>query len=274
MTSEKAVYTHGHHASVLRSHTWRTAQNSAAYILPHLKPHFKILDLGCGPGTITVDLAKYVPEGHITGLETPAAAGIIEQARSLAKEKGVDNVDFVTGDGNALDFPDDTFDVVICHQVLQHVRNPVDILREMRRVARHGGIVAARESIFAGFKWYPESAEMSSWLATYMQVARHNGGEPDAGLLLHVWAKKAGFSREQITCSSSTWCYSTPAEIEWWSDLWAERTLKSAFATTAIQGNIVDQQGLEEISETWRKWGKEEEAWFSLLHGEVICRKE
>ncbi|KAI5307023.1 hypothetical protein KEM55_008429, partial [Ascosphaera atra] len=77
MASETATYTHGHHPSVLRSHSWRTASNSAAYLLPHLLPHFKILDIGCGPGTITVDLAKYVPQGHITGLETPAAARVL-----------------------------------------------------------------------------------------------------------------------------------------------------------------------------------------------------
>ena len=83
--TESAVYTHGHHSSVLRSHTWRTALNSAAYILPHLKPDMKVLDIGCGPGTITVDLASYVPRGHITGLER--AEGVLSQARALAEKK-------------------------------------------------------------------------------------------------------------------------------------------------------------------------------------------
>ena len=55
--SESATYTHGHHASVLRSYTWRNAANSASYLLPHLRPDMRILDIGCGPGTITVDLA-------------------------------------------------------------------------------------------------------------------------------------------------------------------------------------------------------------------------
>ena len=66
---ETAVYTHGHHESVLRSHTWRTAANSAAYLLPSLKPHMKILDIGCGPGTITADLAALVPDGQVTGVD-------------------------------------------------------------------------------------------------------------------------------------------------------------------------------------------------------------
>ena len=52
------VYTHGHHESVLRSHTWRTAENSAGYLLPHLRPGMSLLDVGAGPGTITADLAR------------------------------------------------------------------------------------------------------------------------------------------------------------------------------------------------------------------------
>ena len=88
------VYTHGHHESVLRSHRWRTAENSAAYLLPHLKPHMRVLDIGCGPGTITAGLAGYVPDGHVTGID--AAPDIVEQARELTA--GRENIDFTTGD--------------------------------------------------------------------------------------------------------------------------------------------------------------------------------
>src|SRR6478609_8621962 len=75
---ETAVYTHGHHESVLRSHTWRTAANSAAYLLGSLKPHMQILDIGCGPGTITADLAELVPDGRVTAVDH--APGILDQA--------------------------------------------------------------------------------------------------------------------------------------------------------------------------------------------------
>ena len=136
------VYTHGHHESVLRSHRWRTAENSAAYLLPHLKPHMRILDVGCGPGTITAGLAGYVPQGHVTGID--AAPDIVEQARELTA--GRENLDFTTGEVYALDYPDDTFCVVHAHQVLQHLSDPVRALREMHRVTKPGGLVAARAS--------------------------------------------------------------------------------------------------------------------------------
>ena len=94
------VYTHGHHESVLRSHRWRTAENSAAYLLPHLAPDAKVLDVGAAvPARSRRSLADRVPQGHVTGID--AAQEIIEQARELAGDRG--GVDFATGDVYALD---------------------------------------------------------------------------------------------------------------------------------------------------------------------------
>ena len=80
------VYTHGHHESVLRSHKWRTAENSAAYLLPHLAEDAKVLDVGCGPGTITAGLADRVPRGRVTGID--AAQEIIDQASRGGRRPG------------------------------------------------------------------------------------------------------------------------------------------------------------------------------------------
>src|SRR4051794_25366866 len=225
---ETAVYTHGHHESVLRSHTWRTAANSAAYLLGSLKPHMKILDIGCGPGTITADLAALVPDGHVTGVDH--APGILDQARATAAERGLTNVDFTVADVHALDHPDDTFCVVHAHQVLQHVGDPVQALREMVRVTKPGGIVAVRDSDYSAMTWYPEVAGMDDWRELYLRVTRANGGDPNAGRRLHAWARRAGFDPADVTVTTGTWCYHTPEERSWWSELWADRTVSSVYA--------------------------------------------
>lgn len=268
---ESAVYTHGHHPSVLRSHTWRNAANSAAYLLPHLRPNMRILDVGCGPGTITVDLARLVPQGSVTALEL--SESVLSQASDLASSRSVFNIEFVAGDANALPFGEGMFDVVLCHQVLQHVRDPVHILSEMRRVAKPGGLVAARESDYGGFVWFPETPGMERWRETYLKVCRANGGEPNAGRMVHAWARAAGFAPTEIKCSSSNWCYSSKEEVEWWSGLWAERTVASEFGRTARENAGLTEKELEGIAEAWRAWGREEDAWFSVLSGEVICVK-
>ncbi|WP_200303111.1 class I SAM-dependent methyltransferase [Streptomyces adelaidensis] len=268
---ETAVYTHGHHESVLRSHTWRTAANSAAYLLGSLKPHMRILDIGCGPGTITADLAALVPDGRVTGVDH--AAGILDRARATAAERGLDNVDFAVADVHALDYPDDTFCVVHAHQVLQHVGDPVQALREMRRVTKPGGLVAVRDSDYAAMTWFPESPGMDDWLDLYRRVARANGGEPDAGRRLKSWALRAGFTGEDITATSATWTYATADERAWWSGLWADRTVASAYAERATESGEATVGRLEAISAAWREWGRQEDGWFAVLHGEILCRK-
>ena len=260
------VYTHGHHESVLRSHKWRTAENSAAYLLPHLAADAKVLDVGCGPGTITAGLADRVPRGHVTGID--AAQGIIDQARAEAGAR--ENLTFATGDVYALDYPDDSFDVVHAHQVLQHLGDPVAALREMRRVTRPGGIVAVRDSDYAAFTWFPELPELAEWLDLYERVARGNGGEPDAGRRLLSWAHAAGFT--DVTASSSTWCFAAPADREWWGGLWADRILQSDMAAQALAGGLATEADLRRISAGWREWAAHPDAWLSVLHAEIIAR--
>lgn len=267
--SETATYTHGHHASVLRSHGQRTALNSAKFLLPHLKPHMKILDIGCGPGTITADLATYVPDGHITGLDM--VGDVLPAAQQLAASRNITNIDFVTGDANALAYEDGSFDVVFCHQVLQHVRDPVAVLKEMKRVCRQDGIVAAREADYAAFMWYPELPALRKWQVLYDQVARKNGGEPNAGRHLYMWARRTGFSEVENTVSS--WCFAKPEEVKWWSETWQDRVVKSAFAKGAVENGLATTQELEEISQVWRQWREEEAAWFSIPSAEIVCRK-
>ncbi|KAJ5239118.1 hypothetical protein N7468_003737 [Penicillium chermesinum] len=245
--TEAATYTHGHHASVLRSHAWRTAQNSAAFLLPYLQPHMKILDLGCGPGTITVDLATYVPEGHVTGLER--VGDVLAKGRALAAERGVTNVEFVEGDGNGLTYADGTFDVVFAHQVLQHVADPVGMLREMKRVVKTGGIVAARDADYGSFAWFPELPGLRAWMDLYQKVGRYNGAEPNAGRMMHSWARQAGLPKYKSSVTS--WVY-----------------------TGAEDGELAGVEDLERISKTWKEWQEDVDAWITIPSSEIVCIKE
>jgi ubiquinone/menaquinone biosynthesis C-methylase UbiE len=262
------VYTHGHHDSVLRSHRWRTAQNSAAYLLPHLHPGLALLDVGCGPGTITADLAQLVAPGRVVGIDRESAP--LEQARELARERGLDHVSYDVGDVYALDFPDDSFDVVHAHQVLQHLTDPVAALQEIARVTRPGGLIAVRDGDYAAMAWHPQSPGLARWIELYHQVAWANHAEPDAGRHLLSWAGQAGLT--DVTATASAWCYATPDERAWWGDLWADRVTESAFATQALDYGLATAQELSEIGAAWRAWSQAPDAWFAVLHGELLIR--
>lgn len=215
MTSEPTGYIHAYQVSVLHSHSWRNAANSAAYLLLHITPAMNILDL-----------ARLVPGGKVTGLECESGREVLERAASTAGEKGVDNVDLVTGDvglflsylvpgvladscpAHASPFNDATFDITYAHQVLQHTKDPILALHEMSRVTKPSGYVAVRSTDSRGFTWYSESPGLSAWRTLYFKIMRNTGNiprlrppparlGPRAGLPVH--------DDERTTGSMGTW---------------------------------------------------------------------
>ena len=263
-----ARYTHGQHPIVTTSYLWRDAENSAAYALSEVRPGRSLLDVGCGPGSITVDLARRVAPGRVTAVDASAEA--VERASAHAEEAGVDNVEFVVGDVHALDLPDDTFDVVHAHQVLQHVGDPVRALAEMGRVARPGGVVAACDSDYSAMHWYPNLPELDAWMALYQRVARANGGEPDAGRHLLAWAHAAGFT--EVRHVAEVWDHSDPERRAWWGGMWSRRILESTMGRDAVTRGMASQDDLEWISAGWRRWSEHPDGVFVIPRGAVLCR--
>lgn len=267
MSPPEDVYTHGHADPVLRSHRWRTAENSAGYLLPHIREDAEILDVGCGPGTITLDLARRAKAGHVVGLDRSDA--VIREAQTAALRADLANIEFIVGDVYALDRASGSFDVVHAHQVLQHLSDPVTALREMGRVCKTEGVVAVRDSDYAAFTWWPAAPELDEWLELYRKVARGNDAEPDAGRRLKGWAMTAGL--DVVSSSAGTWCFSTPDDVAWWGGLWAERVVGSGMAEQAKERGLASAEDLERLARGWRRWSTSADAWFVILHGQLLC---
>jgi SAM-dependent methyltransferase len=264
-----AVYTHGHSAAVLRSHRSRTVANSAGYLRPELAAGQRVLDVGCGPGTITADLAELVgPQGRVVAVDS--SAEVLAQAAEHVAARGLDNVEFAVADVHDLPYRAGGFDVVHAHQLLQHLADPVGALRELRRVVAPGGVVAARDADYQAMTWYPEVPELTAWLDLYRRAARANGGEPDAGRRLLAWARAAGFT--DVRASSSSWTYASPGERLWWGESWADRTTGSGLARTALAEGLATADELAAIAAGWRRWTVEPDGWFAVLHGELLAR--
>ena len=261
-------YTHGHHESVVGQHRRRTAEDAAAFLLPHLTPAMRVLDFGCGPGSITVGLARRVPDGSVVGIDV--AAEVVEQARELASDGGVGNVTFEVGDVYALGYADGWFDVAYGHQVLQHLTDPVRALRELRRVVRPGGLVGVRDADYATMVHAPREPLLDRWLELYHAVARRNGAEADAGRYLRGWLLDAGYV--DVEMSTSSWVFQEPRQVLNWGDSWAERVTSSALAEQAVEYGLAERGELKAIAEAWRGWARKPDAFFAFLHVEGLGR--
>ena len=261
------TYTHGHAESVLRAHRWRNVGNSASYLLADLIPGRSLLDVGCGPGSLTADLAERLAPGRVVGIDSAEEA--LAEASELAARSGSSNLEFRHADVYELPYDDSSFDLVHAHQLLQHLEHPERALAEMARVCRAGGVVAARDGDYAGFTWYPADPLLDRWLEIYEAVARANGGEPDAGRRLKSWAERAGL--ENLTCSASVWCFSRDEDRRWWAGLWAERITATRLAERALELSLAERAELDSIAAAWQRWSTARDGWFTVLHGEIRC---
>ena len=261
-------YTHGHHESVLASHRWRTIANSARYLESHLVAGRSLLDVGSGPGSITVEFAERVSPAAVIGVDAAPAA--VAAATAFAADTAPEAaVSFLEADALALPFDDGAFDIVHTHQTLQHVADPVGMLREMARVTAADGVLAAREVDYAATTWFPLIDGLDLWLDVYRRVHRATSGEPDAARHLRAWAFEAGLVAPRF--SASAWLFTEPDDREWWGGAWARRAIESDFARHALDGGHASRDELQTISAAWSQWAAHEHGWLTMTHGELLA---
>ncbi len=261
-------YTHGHHQSVVQSHARRRAEVEAWFLLPRLKPGMRLLDAGCGPGTVTTGLARAVSPAEVIGLD--AASGVLEHARAHAAQESVDNVHFVSGDVYALNVADAEFDVVYANQLLQHLADPVRALTEMRRVLKPGGLLAVRDADYATMSPYPKFPEFLDWNLLYHEVAYRNEAEPDAGRTLPAWVRQAGFDDPEVHPNVVAM---DGEEARIWGRTWSQRILYSGIADQALEYGFANQEKLQRLSNGWTTWAESEEPFFMFTQIAVLATR-
>lgn len=227
----------------------RRVETHGRFFLPHLRPGQSVLDVGCGPGTITVGLAAAVAPGPVLGVD--AGADQLEQGRRLAAQAEMSNVAFEVASCYDLPRPDQSVDRVFSHALLEHLVDPVAALREARRVLRPGGVIGVCSPDWGGFLLTPPSDAVDAAVHAYQEVQRGNGGDPRAGRKLGVHLGEAGFADVRI-------------------DARYERFT----STTAIAGLLavlLDDAGHDDHARSVRTWSEQSrgamfaEAWVSAV---------
>ena len=237
----------------------RTAERNAAFLLPHLTPGMRLLDAGCGPGSITLGLAERVAPGEVVGIDISTER--LEQARGLAAERGEGstNVRFEEADVYALPFEDATadtgFDAAFMHAVLQHLSDPLAALREVRRVLRPGAVIGISDADHGtGIVWPPSDAIDASFELA-VRLREHDGGTPYAGRMLRALLHDAGF--ERVTSKAVAGSDGGPAEVNAYMASWQAAYFEEPAVVARLTSlGMATEAELREMAAAWRAWGE------------------
>jgi SAM-dependent methyltransferase len=229
----------------------------------------RLLDVGCGPGSITRGLAERVAPGQVVGLDLSRET--LEAARQDAAARGLDNLTYREGSVYQLPFPDAAFDVVYAHQVFQHLRAPDAALREALRVLRPGGLVALRDVDWGTAAYWPADPWIDRFVEAHLRTFSRNGGEPRMGRRLRALFNAAAVTDLRVT--AAVWCYATPDETVAWGDAYAERLLTSPMGERMVDYGHASRPDLEAMAAAFRTWARHPHAFWAFVHVAALARK-
>jgi SAM-dependent methyltransferase len=235
----------------------RTAARDAAFFMPHLSPGMRLLDAGCGPGSITLGLAAAVAPGETIGVDLRPAQ--VEQASALAAACGFARARFEAADIYRLPYADGSFDAVFANGVLMHLREPARALAELRRVLRPGGVAGLRDPDFGTTIYAPATPLLERWLAVRALVRRHNGGDPFLGRRYRGLLLEAGFARAEAGASVDS-AGSPDAALRQAAFF---KAMLKGLAPTAIEQGWMDRATVEASAAEIDAWARRPDAFYA-----------
>jgi ubiquinone/menaquinone biosynthesis C-methylase UbiE len=221
----------------------------------------QVLDVGCGPGSITMGLAEVVAPGEAVGIDVQQS--LVQRARDLAVERGVTNISFEVGDAYRLPFPDHSFDAVFAHAVLLHLSDTARALTEIRRVLRPGGIAGVREPDHGTILFTPSTPLLEQWLVLINRAHQHTGSDPFVGRHLRRLLLEAGFERAEA--SSSTSNAGSQEETRRHAAF-----LKTWSMRTALAEGWVTQGTVDAMRAEMDAWAERPDAFFAVTFCEAV----
>ncbi len=171
-------YTPGYTRNAADFMAKRTFESHGAFFIPCLNEGAAVLDCGCGPGTITLGIARRVSPGEVVGLDREPSQ--VDRASRAAEQEALSNVRFQVADCYSLPFDDCTFDRVFSHALMEHLAEPVRAIREMHRVLKPGGVIGLCSPDWGGFILSPPSAALEAAVSAYTAIQSGNGGDANA----------------------------------------------------------------------------------------------
>lgn len=246
----------------------RTAQRHAAFLLPHLKPGMKVLDCGCGPGSLTLGLAEIVAPGEVVGTDLEESQ--VDLGRKEAARREITNARFERADIYELPFEDDSFDAIFISAVLGNLREPLRGLNEARRVLKSGGVIGVKEFDHGGDLLHPSEPDLVKGLDLYHRLRRHNGHDPEGGRKVLGFLQQAGFRDSTATATYET--FSGPQVLQQVGGVFA-LLVNEAFAEPFKRFGWATPEAVQRMTLAWREFPRKPGAFYALAWCEVLAWK-
>ncbi len=272
-------YTPGYSSNATNFMANRSVDTHAAFFTPYILPGMKLLDCGCGPGTITLGLARMLEklsgvESRSEGLAPGTVIGIDREASQIriaaenALTQAVSNANFLEANIYALPFSDDSFDAVFSHALFEHLQEPVKALRELWRVLKPGGIVGLRSPDWGGFLIAPTTPELDKALSYCKWLQQQNSGNPYVGRELRALLRQAGFTNIKASASCE---YYEPLSLA--TEYLALIIEASEKVDQGVEKGWTDEQSLKAMSRALRELSQHPDGFFATAWCEVVGRK-
>ena len=190
-------------------------------------PGTRLLEVGCGAGAQTALLLRRNPKLHVTGVDL-SADQLAAARRHFRGHPAQKRLTLLQANATALPFPRGTFDAALSVWFLEHVPDPLPILKEIRLVLRPGGTLHVREVLNHSFMVFPDSPAITEYWWAYNRMQREFAGNPDVGLELPNLLKAAGFREIDLWREDITYDLTTPALRQLWLKYWRDLLLSGA----------------------------------------------
>jgi len=259
-------YTPGYSSNATNFMANRTVASHAAFFTPYLRPGIRLLDCGCGPGTITLGLASVIAPGTVTGIDQEASQ--IRIATESAVNQAISNTHFLERNIYDLPFPDQSFDAAFSHALFEHLQEPIKGLGEIWRVLKPGGVVGLRSPDWGGFLIAPSTPELDKAFSYYKWLQQQNSGNPYVGRELRALLRQSGFTN--IKASASYQCYEPLSEATEYLALLIEASAK---VDQAVEEGWTDAPSIKRMSNALREWSQHPDGFFAQAWCEVVGQK-
>lgn len=266
----KERYTLGYSPQTIQQLQRRSAAKEAGFLLPHLSAGMHLLDCGCGPGSITVGLAEAVAPGRVVGVDIEPSE--YRSAWLQAAKRGGINLHFGCADVYRLPFADNAFDAAFLHNVLSHLRQPLEILKGIYRLLRPGGVIGISHPDFSGSLISPSDPLLDRDRELYWRLVEHNGGNPAIGKQQRDLLHDAGFVRVEAVAKYST--VGTQDGVRMCAQRGGRMSRGSAIAQQMIDLGWTDRSELERIIDAWERWGEDPGAFMANATVTAVGWKE